>query len=300
MTTASATPPETPATRNGTVVVIERSRGLLRVPWRELWEYRDLFRQFVRRDFAAKYRQTMLGPLWFILQPLMMTAVFTVVFGRVAQLPTDNVPPVLFYMCGLLAWSYFAQTMPSIAGTFTTNQHLFSKIYFPRLTIPLSVMTTNLVALGLQLVTFTAMWLYYRTLTGFAEQPHTGILLALGLFLLAQVQIMILALGVGSLFAAATGKYRDLQHVLPVVVQIWFYATPVVYPLSMISVEARWRWVTVLNPMTAPVEAMKLALVGNSSWTPTLALGAWTTTLVILLIGLAAFSRAERTVVDVA
>lgn len=280
--------------------VIQPGRGWLRVPWREIWEYRDLLRQFLQRDFSTKYRQTLLGPVWFVLQPLMLTAVFTVVFGRLARLPTDNTPPVLFYLCGLLSWTYFAQTMPAIAATFTANAHLFGKIYFPRLTVPLSVALGNHVALGIQLLTFAALWGYYRTFTEFAGHPLTPVLPALGLLLLAQVQIVLLALGIGCLFAAATGKYRDLQHVLPVAVQLWFYATPVVYPLSMISTEARWRWVATLNPMTAPVEAMKMALLGHGSWTPTLAAGAWGVTLAILVTGLAAFSRAERTVIDVA
>jgi lipopolysaccharide transport system permease protein len=280
--------------------VIEPSRSWFRIPWRELWDYRDLFWEFVRRDFSAKYRQTLLGPAWFILQPLMMTAVFTVVFGRIARLPTDNTPPVLFYLCGLLSWTYFAQTMPAIAGTFTVNAQLFSKIYFPRLTVPLSQILSNLVALGLQFATFAALWIFYRAFTDFGHHPMTSLLPALGLLLLAQAQIMLLALGVGCLLAAATGKYRDLQHVLPVVVQLWFYATPIVYPLSMISRAANWRWVASLNPMTAPTEAIKLALLGESSWTLLLALGAWCTTLLLLLAGLSAFSRAERTVIDVA
>jgi len=280
--------------------VIQPGRGWLRVPWRELWEYRDLLWQFLQRDFSTKYRQTLLGPVWFVLQPLMLTAVFTVVFGRLARLPTDNTPPVLFYLCGLLSWTYFAQTMPAIAGTFTANAHLFGKIYFPRLTVPLSVALGNHVALGIQFLTFVALWVYYRTFSDFADHNLTPLLPALGLLLLAQAQIMILALGVGCLLAAATGKYRDLQHVLPVLVQLWFYATPVVYPLSMISTEARWRWVATLNPMTAPVEAMKMALLGESSWNPGLAIGAWGMTLAVLLVGLAAFSRAERTVIDVA
>jgi lipopolysaccharide transport system permease protein len=283
-----------------TETVIEPSRGWLRIRWRELWDYRDLFWQFVRRDFTTKYRQTLLGPAWYVLQPVMMTAVFTVVFGRIARLPTDNVPPVLFYLGGLLSWTYFAQTMPAIAGTFTSNAHLFGKIYFPRLTVPLSQMVGNLVALLLQLATFGAMWIYYRAFTDFSAQSVTPLLPALGLFILAQAQIMVLALGVGSLLAAATGKYRDLQHLLPIMVQLWFYATPIVYPLSMISPEANWRWVATLNPMTAPAEAMKLALLGTSSWTPGLALGAWATSFGLFILGLAAFSRAERTVTDVA
>jgi lipopolysaccharide transport system permease protein len=266
----------------------------------ELWDYRDLFWQFVIRDFSTKYRQTLLGPAWFILQPLMMTAVFTVVFGRIAKLPTDNVPPGLFYLCGLLAWTYFSQTMPAIAGTFTNNAQMFGKIYFPRLTIPISQVIGNLIALGIQFATFAALWIYYRTFTDFSLNAVTSTLPAIGLLLLAQSQIMVLATGVGCLLAAATGKYRDLQHVLPVVIQLWFYATPIVYPLSMISRQAHWRWVATLNPMTAPTEAIKLALLGQSSWTPMLALGAWVTTLLLLLAGLSAFSRAERTVVDVA
>jgi lipopolysaccharide transport system permease protein len=287
-------------TPRATEIIIEPSRGWLRVPFKELWAYRDLFWQFVRRDFSTKYRQTLLGPLWFILQPLLLTAVFTVVFGRIARLSTENVPPALFYLAGLLSWTYFAQTMPTIAGTFTANAHLFGKIYFPRLTIPLSQMAGNLVAFGLQLTTFFALWIYYRTFTGFGAHPTTPLLVTGALLLQAQLQIMLLALGVGSLLAAATGKYRDLQHVLPVAVQLWFYGTPIVYPLSMISTEANWRWVATLNPMTAPAEAIKLALLGAGSWTPALALGAWATTLVVLCAGLIGFSRAERTVVDVA
>lgn len=287
----STTPPE---------IVIEASHGWLMVRWKELWEYRDLFWQFVRRDFATKYRQTLLGPLWFILQPLLLTSVFTVVFGRIARLPTEHVPPALFYLGGLLSWTYFAQTMPAIASTFTSNAHLFGKIYFPRLTIPLSQMFGNLAALGLQFVTFGGLWLYYQVFTDFKYHPQTPVLTALGLIGLAQIQIMVLALGVGGILAAATGKYRDLQHVLPVMLQLWFYGTPIVYPLSMISTEASWRWVATLNPMTAPAEAMKMALLGYSSWTPALAAGAWATTLLMLLLGLSAFSRAERTVVDVA
>lgn len=281
-------------------VTIEASRGWLRVPWQELWVYRDLLWQFIARDFSTKFRQTMLGPAWFVLQPLLLTAVFAVVFGRLARLPTDNVPPVLFYLCGLLAWTYFAQTMPAIAATFTGNAQLFGKIYFPRLTVPLSVVVGNHVALAIQLGTFASVWIYYRIFTDFGDHHLTGPLPALGLFLLAQFQIVCLAMGVGCLLAAATGKYRDLQHILPVLVQLWFYATPVVYPLSMISTEARWRWVAAINPMTAPVEAMKLALLGQGSWTPTMAAGSLVITFSVLFAGLAAFSRAERTVIDVA
>ena len=281
-------------------IVIEPSSGWLRIRWKELWDYRDLFWQFVRRDFSTKYRQTLLGPAWFILQPLMLTAVFTVIFGRLAKLPTDNTPPTLFYLSGLLSWTYFSQTMPTIAGTFTGNAQLFGKIYFPRLTVPLSQVLGNLIALGIQFVTFAALWIYYRTFTDFSLNAVTPVLPAIGLLVLAQTQIMVLAMGVGCLLAAATGKYRDLQHVLPVLIQLWFYATPIVYPLSMISREANWRWVATINPMTAPAEAIKLALLGQSSWTPMLSLGAWATTLALLLAGLSAFSRAERTVVDVA
>jgi lipopolysaccharide transport system permease protein len=281
-------------------LVIERSRGWLRVRWSELWDYRDLFWQFVRRDFSTKYRQTLLGPAWFILQPLLITSVFTVIFGRIARLPTDNTPPVLFYLSGLLSWSYFAQTMPAVAGTFTTNAHLFGKIYFPRLTVPLAQVCGNLVAVALQATTFAGLWIYYRAFTAFGQQAVTPLLPALALLFFAQLQIMVLATGVGTLLAAATGKYRDLQHVMPVTIQLWFYATPIVYPLSMISPEARWRSVALLNPMTAPTEAIRLALLGQSSWTPSLAAGAWITTLALLIVGLAVFSRAERNVVDVA
>jgi lipopolysaccharide transport system permease protein len=190
--------------------------------------------------------------------------------------------------------------MPAIAGTFTANAHLFGKIYFPRLTVPFAQLVSGLVALGLQFITFAALWAYYRMFTDFGVHPMTSWPQTVGLVLLAQAQIMLLALGVGTLLAAATGKYRDLQHVLPVLLQLWFYATPVVYPLSMISNAARWRWIATLNPMTGPVEAFKMALLGDSSWTPTLAATNWGITIALLGLGLACFSHAERTVIDVA
>lgn len=281
-------------------IIIQPSRGFLGFPVRELWSYRDLFLQFVRRDYASKFKQTLLGPLWFVLQPLLMTAVFTVVFGRLANLPTDGVPPMLFYLCGLVAWNYFAQSMPVIAGTFTANTHLFNKVYFPRLTVPLSILAANLFSFLLQLLTFAAAWLFFRMHTEYGAAPCGNLVTTILLLILAQAQIMLLSLGVGTLFAAATGKYRDLQHVLPVLVQLWFYATPVVYPLSMISKEAKWYYVAASNPMTAPVEAIKLALLGHSSWSPSLALISWSVTIAIALLGLSAFGRAEKTVIDVA
>lgn len=228
----------------------------------------------------------------------MMTAVFTVIFGRLARLPTDHTPPVLFYLCGLLSWSYFAQTMPAIAGTFTNNGHLFGKIYFPRLTIPFAQLVGNLPALAIQAVTFGAMW-GFIFFTDPVSLRHVSAPAAVGILIASQLQVMALSLGVGLILAAATGKYRDLQHILPVLVQLWFYATPVVYPLSMISREANWRWVATLNPMTAPAEGFKLALLGEGSWSIPLALGAWLTTSVVLALGFSAFSRAERTVIDV-
>jgi lipopolysaccharide transport system permease protein len=281
-------------------VVIEPTKGWMALPGAEVWSYRDLLWEFVKRDFTTRYRQTLLGPIWYVLQPLITTAVLTVVFGRIAHLSTEQAPAPIFYLSGLLAWSYFAQTMPAIAATFTANSQLFGKVYFPRLTLPLSQLAGNLVALALQFVAFAALMTYYRHFTDFGGRPMTPLLPASGLVLLSQLQIMALALGTGSLLAAATGKYRDLQHVLPVFVQLWFYATPIVYPLSMISREARWHWVATLNPMSAPAEGLKLALLGESSWTPALALGGWATTIVLLFVGLAAFSRAERTVIDVA
>jgi lipopolysaccharide transport system permease protein len=261
---------------------------------RDVWRYRDLLFLLVHRDFAAKYKQTVLGPIWFVLQPLLMTAVFVVVFGSLAGIPTDGLPPTLFYLAGLLAWSYFAQTFQSTSGTLVANAGLFGKVYFPRLIVPLSAVMSNLIALALQLVTFLAFWVYFKFFTAWGS--NIAITSAVVWFPLLLVQIAALGLGVGLWLSALTTKYRDFTHLSGFILQVWLYATPVIYGLS--QVPERWRFVAVLNPMAVPVELIRYMFLGQGLVAPGYIAGSAGTTLLLLVSGLAVFARVEKTFVD--
>ena len=275
-------------------VVIRPSRGWLHLNLGDLWRYRDLLFLLVHRDFVAKYKQTVLGPAWFILQPLLTTLVFTVIFGKVAKIPTDGLPPVLFYLAGLLGWSYFAQTFQSISGTLVNNAGLFGKVYFPRLVVPLSAVISNLLAFALQLVTFLCFWSYYKFLTAAgASFGFSGAIVGLPLVVL---QIAALSLGVGLWLSALTAKYRDFTYLSGFIIQIWMFATPVIYPLSQIP--EGWRWVAVLNPMTMPVEIIKYMLLGQGVVVPFYIALSIAMTVVLLLSGVLVFNKVEKTFVD--
>ena len=276
-------------------VVIEPTRGLLRIDWRGMVEYRDLLMLLVRRDFVAKYKQSILGPAWFVIQPLATTIVFTVVFGNVARLPSDGMPRMLFYLCALVPWNYFATCLQSISATFTTNMHLFGKVYFPRLIVPLSLAVSNLITFAIQLLTFLCFFFYYKFFT--AAGPHIRPGLEIALVPLYLLQVAALSMGFGLLISALTAKYRDLVYAMTFLVQLWMYATPVVYPLSMVT-NPKWRIVAALNPMTSVVESFKHAFLGVGTVSPLYAGISAGLTLVVLVIGLALFSRAERTFID--
>lgn len=275
-------------------LVIEPARGWLNIRWRELLHYRDLTLLLVRRDFVSKYRQTVLGPAWFVIQPLLTTLVFTVIFGNVARLGTDGMPHVPFYLAGLLLWSYFAQSLPAIGSCLIVNSNLFTKVYFPRLVVPLSIILSNLIALGLQFVTFLAFWAYYRfgTEAGGAMQANWTVLL----FPLLVLQTAMIAAGVGLWLAVITSQYRDLQHLIPFIVQIWMYASFIIVPLS--EVPERFRLWTALNPMVAVVEGTRYAFLGKAALTPLHVGVSASLTLAVFATGLAAFGRIERKFVD--
>ena len=285
--TAAAIPPDYE-------IHIEPRTGWLRVDWRELWEYRDLLLVLVRRDFLAKYKQTVLGPLWFILQPLLNTLVFTIVFNKVAGIETGGIPPLLFYLCALLPWGYFAQNVTTGAATFTNNAHLFGKVYFPRLIVPLSAVLSNLFALGLQFAVFFIFAGWYA-LRGEAVYFGPAILLSLPLLLITAA----LSLGLSLLISSSTAKYRDLSHLTPILIQLWMFATPVIYPLSkLIGGDGRWAWIAWTNPMASVVEGFRFSLLGRGLWHgPMLCVSALASA-IILVLGVMAFSRAERTVTD--
>lgn len=274
--------------------IIEKSRSWFRIPWREIVDYRDLLFLLVRRDFVSKYKQTILGPAWFVLQPLMMSVIFTVVFAKIAKIPTDGLPPLLFNLCGLLGWGYFAQCVSGTSQTFVSNASLFGKVYFPRLVVPLSVVISNLLAFLIQLITFLGFWIYFKFFTKAADDFHITWLLALLPLLL--LQSAMIGLGVGLWISSLSAKYRDFAHVSAFLTQLWFYVTPVVIPLS--QVPERFRWASSLNPMTGTVESYKYAFLGAGTVDPKYLAISAATTVLILVTGLILFSRTERTFID--
>lgn len=275
-------------------IIIRPNRSWFYIDWQGLLHYRDLLVLLVRRDFVARYKQTVLGPLWFIIQPLLMTLVFTVIFGNVAKLPTDGVPPMIFYLCGLLAWTYFASCLGSTSTSFISNAGLFGKVYFPRLIVPLSVIISNLFAFAIQLGTFLAFFAYFKYFTAAGASIHPNLLiLALPLFLL---QTALLSLGFGLWLSALTAKYRDFTFLMGFLTQMWMYATPIIYPISMIP--EKWQYIAFLNPMASVVESYKYAFFGIGVVELNYIVISAAVTIIVLLSGILIFNRAERTFID--
>lgn len=275
-------------------IVIQPSKGWLNIDWREFWEYRDLLVLLVQRDFTSRYKQTMLGPLWHLLQPVINASVFVVIFSRIAGVSTDGVPNLLFYLCNQLAWNYFAQNVTTGGATFINNAHLFGKVYFPRLVVPISVVVGNLIALGLQFIPFLLCLLYYKVFTHEADGLNPGWLVLL--MPLPLLQAAIFSLGVSLWMSASTAKYRDLVHLNAFIIQIWMFASPVVWPLSKIP--DQWKWVALANPMAVPVEGLRICLLGRGTLDPMEIASSVILTFLVLFTGVAAFQKVERNVID--
>lgn len=257
----------------------------------EIWQYRDLLILFVRRDFVAKYKQTILGPLWFFIQPLFQTIVLTVVFSGMANLPTDGTPPILFYLAGTTAWNYFAGCLRATANTFTANAALFGKVYFPRAVMPLSVVISNLIQFGIGMLLFLLIY------GGYALGEHN--LHPNKTLLLIPLLVMIMgfmALGLGMLVSAMTIRYRDLQYLIEFGVQLLMYATPVILPLT--AVPGHYRRIMTWNPMTGVIEAFKYGFLGTGAFSASLLLYSAGFTVIVLVVGLAVFNRTEKNFMD--
>jgi lipopolysaccharide transport system permease protein len=272
-------------------MVIRPQRGWLDLRLGELWQARELVMLFVWRDFVSVYKQTILGPLWYLIQPLLTTITFTVIFGRIAKLPTDGLPQMLFYMSGTVIWSYFAACLTKTSNTFIANAGIFGKVYFPRLIVPLSILVSNLVALAIQLGLFLA-FLAYFWLAGAAIRPNLWILLTPALVLIMAG----LGLGFGIIVSSLTTRYRDLQYLVTFGAQLLMYATPVVYPLSTVS--GTLRWLILANPMTPIVESFRYAFLGAGTVSGWHLLYSAAFMLAVLLIGVLIFNQVERTFMD--
>jgi len=267
-----------------------------RTPWfhldiSELWQYRDLIALFVKRDFVALYKQTILGPLWFFLQPLFTTLVFTIVFGKIARIPTDGMPEFLFYLSGTVCWAYFSGCLTATSATFFKNAGIFGKVFFPRLIVPISVVISSGFKFLIQFALFLGFLAFFY-LKGVRLAPNAWSLAVPCLVL----QMALLGLGFGILVSAMTTKYRDLSLVVTFGVQLWMYATPVVYPLSQIPEHLRIYFA--LNPMMSVVEGFRCAFLGVCSLKLEYVVLSWVITLVVCFVGLIMFSRVEKTFMD--
>jgi len=274
---------------------IRPNKALALVDFGELWRYRDLLSMLVWRDFAVKYKQTILGPIWFLLQPLLPALVFTLL-SKVANISTDGAPRLLFFLCNQIVWGYFSNNFSSIGSALMTNMNIFSKVYFPRLIVPLSTIVSSLVTLGIQLGLFAGFYAYYRFGVSAGAQLHPS--LAMLYLPLIIVYLGAMSLGFGLWMATLTAKYRDLQQLAVVIIQLWMYGSGVIFPLSQVPL--KYQALVSLNPVTFATEAARYCLLGQGtlSWPA----GLWSVgvTVVVLFCGLWNFNRTARTYVDIA
>lgn len=271
---------------------IRPKKRLLDVDLVELWNYRFLIGLFVRRDFVAQYKQTILGPVWHILQPIFTTAVFLLMFSRIARIPTENVPPILFYLTGITLWNYFSTTVVSTSSVFITNANILGKVYFPRLVMPVSITLSGLVRLGIQFLLVIAAMIWYH-FKGFAIQPSAN-------WFLIPVLVVIMAgiaLATGVIISSLTTKYRDMSVLLTFAIQLGMYATPVAYPYSFLK-EKSYAWLITWNPLTYVFEAFRHALFGQPIGDQSGLLYSVVFMLVALIGGVLAFNRSEASFMD--
>lgn len=279
---------------SGTEIIVEPGRRSVWPDLGEVYAHRELLRLFVLRDFRLKYRQTLLGPAWHLLQPLVTTAVFTLIFHRVARVPTAGVPPVLFYFCGLLIWQYFAQSFVSIAGFLIGGAPLFKRVYYPRLTVPVATLASNLLAFFVQAILFITILVAYAAGGQVVASDGFRVLLVLPFLIL---QTAAIALGAGLLAASLAVRYRDLHVLIGFFVNLWLYMTPIVYPST--AVPQGLRALLYINPLAPIVETFRSAVLGGPGPGPFAHFVSLLLTLLILAAGLIAFNRVERHVVDV-
>lgn len=271
--------------------IIKPQSSLFELPLKDLWHYRDLLVLFVRRDFVSFYKQTVLGPIWFFVQPIFTTLIYTFVFGNLAAISTDGLPKPLFYLAGITCWNYFSECLSKTSTVFKDNANIFGKVYFPRLIMPLSIVASNLIKFGVQFVLFLVAIIYFK-FTGSGFNPNMYILLFPFLVLLMALQ----GLGLGMIISALTTKYRDLSFLVTFGVQLLMYATTVIYPLS--TAPEKYKFIIALNPMTVIIETFRFGFLGQGSFS-WYYLGLCTSfTFVITILGVLIFNKVEKTFID--
>ncbi len=270
---------------------IKPKNKLLEVDFKEIWRYRDLFTMFVKRDIITSYKQTILGPLWFFIQPAITTLMYMIVFGRIAKIPTDGLPGPMFYLAGITIWQYFSTCITSTSSTFIANQGIFGKVYFPRIIVPLSTVTSNLIRLLIQLSLFIIVYIYYIVI-GVHVAPNWYIFI----FPILIIMLAGLSLGFGIIISSMTTKYRDLTLLFGFIVQLWMYATPIIYPLS--TMPADKQWIMALNPITSIIEAFKYGTMGVGTFSWEMLGYSFGFMVVLLSIGVVVFNKVQRSFMD--
>lgn len=271
--------------------VIKPKNKLFEVDFKEIWQYRDLLSMFVKRDIITQYKQTILGPAWFFIQPALTTVMYMIVFGGIAKISTDGLPQPLFYLSGIVLWQYFSDCLNKTSNTFVANQGIFGKVYFPRLIVPLSTVVSNLVRFGIQLLLFIGVYAYYL-ITGVNVSPNAyAFLMPLLIIMLAG-----LSLGFGIIISSMTTKYRDLTILFTFFVQLWMYATPVIYPLSTMS--EKYQWIIALNPLTSIFEAFKYGTMGVGTFSWAQLSYSFGFMVVLLGVGIVVFNKVQRSFMD--
>lgn len=273
-------------------IIINPREKLWHVDFKEIWQYRDLIELFVKRNIVVQYKQTILGPLWYVIQPILTVAMNMIVFGGIAGMGTDGVPQILFYLAGNVCWFYFSDCLNQTSKTFVENQAMFGKVYFPRMVVPISTVLSNLLRFGIQFALFVVLYVYYFCIGTNVCPNWYMLLLPLYIFMLA-----CMGLGFGILVSSMTTKYRDLTVLFTFIVQLWMYTTPIVYPLSMVP-EGKLRFFVLANPMTPIIEGFKYATLGQGyfSW---ITLGySFSFMSVLLVIGVVIFNKVQRSFMD--
>lgn len=270
--------------------VIESKHSLFDINLKELWHYRDLLVLFVRRDFVTVYKQTILGPLWFFIQPLLTTITFTIIFGNVAQLSTDGAPKIIFYMAGITLWNYFSTCLTTVSGVFNANASIFGKVYFPRLIMPLTIVISNLMKFAVQFLLFVGFVGYFTFQNEI--QPNSWILLTPFIIVL----MALISMGIGLILSSMTTKYKDLNQLIGFGVQLFMYATPVIYPSS--SVPKDYQWLVELNPLVGLFDYMRYAYLGIGDFDFSNLVYPSVFSIVILALGILVFNKTQKTFMD--
>lgn len=270
---------------------IKPQDSLFNLHLKDVWHYRDLLMLLVRRDFVSFYKQTIFGPVWFFIQPIFTTIIFTFIFGELAGISTEGAPKPLFYMAGTVAWNYFADCLNKTSSVFRDNASIFGKVYFPRLIMPLSIVVSNLVRFGVQFLLFIVLLVYYLFQGNKIEPNAFALLFPVVIFLMA-----IMGLGLGMIITALTTKYRDLVFLITFGVQLLMYATPIIYPLS--AAPEKYRDIIALNPLSGLIETFRYGFLGSGEFYPGAFVYSAVTAIIVFFFGLVVFNRVEKTFVD--